>query len=71
VVIEAVVHLRVAATGVRAKPLQVARVVGGVGDRQEALVLEAVGEEVIQHPPVLAAEHAVLRASHRDRGDIV
>ncbi len=64
-------HLRVEPAGVRAPPLQVARVVGGVGDRQEALGAQAVGEEVVEHPPVLAAEHAVLRAAHRDRGDVV
>ena len=71
VVVQTVVHLRVEPRGVRAEPLQIARVVGGVGDRQEALGLQAVGEEVVEHPPVLAAEHAVLRAAHGDRGDVV
>ena len=33
-------------------------VVGGVGDRQVAIRVEAIGEEVVEHAPVLAAEHA-------------
>ena len=34
-----------------------------VGDRQEAVGAQAVGEEVVQHAAVLAAQHAVLRAA--------
>ena len=44
------------------EPGEVALVVGGVGDGQEA-VLQPVGEEVVEHAAVLAAQHAVLRAA--------
>ncbi len=64
-------HLYVESARLRTKPLQVADVVGGVGDGEETLRLDAVGEEVIQHAPVLAAEHAVLRPTHGDLGDVV
>ena len=37
--------------------------VGGVGDRQVAVGAEPVGEEVVEHAAVLAAQHAVLRAA--------
>ena len=40
--------------------------VGGVGDRQVALDTQPVGEEVVEHPAVLAAENAVLRPAHAD-----
>ena len=56
---------------VRAKPRQVALVVGGVRDRQVALGVQTVGEEVVEHAAVLAAKHAVLSAADGDRGDVV
>ena len=37
--------------------------VGGVGDRQVAVGVQAVGEQVVEHAAVLAAQHAVLRAA--------
>ena len=57
--------------GLALEPGEVRDVVGGVRDRQEAIDLEAVGEQVVEDPAVLAAEHAVLRAARRDRGDVV
>ena len=45
--------------------------VGGVGDRQEAVGAEAVGEEVVEHAAVLAAQHAVLGAADRELVDVV
>ena len=53
------------------EPLQVALVIGGVGDRQIAVGVQAVGEQVIQYPTVLAAQHAVLRPVDRDLRDVV
>ena len=47
------VELDVEALGVLAEPGEVALVVGGVGDRQEA-VAQPVGEEVVEHAAVLA-----------------
>ena len=41
--------------------------VRGVGDRQEALGPEPVGEEVVEHAAVVAAEHRVLRPALGDR----
>ena len=57
--------------GVLAQPGQVAVVVGGVGDRQVALVGEPVGEEVVEHAAVLAAEARVLGAADLELGDVV
>ena len=51
--------------GVLAHPGEVGLVVGGVRDRQEAVAGEAVGEEVVEQPAVLVAEHRVLRAADR------
>ena len=45
--------------------------VGGVGDRQELALGQAVGEEVVEHAAVLAAEHAVLGSALRDPADVV
>ena len=45
--------------------------VGGVGDRQEAVGRQAVGEEVVEHAAVLAAQHAVLRAADGELRDVV
>jgi hypothetical protein len=57
------------------EPLQVALVVGGVGDRQVALAVQAIGEQVVEHAAVLAAQQAVLRAPaievERDLRDVV
>ena len=54
-----------------AKPVQVALVVGGVGDRQVALVAEPVGEEVVEDAAVLAAEDRVLGAADLELRDVV
>ncbi len=62
-----VAHADLEAVGVRREPFVVALVVGGVRDGQEALA-EAVGEEVVEHPAVLAAEHRVLRSAVRRAG---
>ena len=53
------------------KPGEVGEVVGGVRNREVAVHLQAVGEQVVQHAAVLAAEHAVLRAAGCDRRDVV
>ena len=45
--------------------------VGRVGDGQVAVGPEAVGEEVVEHAAVLAAQHAVLRAADGDLRDVV
>ena len=45
------------------EPGEVALVVGGVGDRQVAVVGEPVGEQVVEHAAVLAAEDRVLGAA--------
>ncbi len=54
------------ASACAAKPGQVGHVVGGVGDGQIAIHIQAVGEEIVEHAAVLAAEHAVLRPAERD-----
>ena len=51
----------------RLEPGEVLVVVGRVGDGQIAIGLEPVGEEVVEHAAVLAAQHAVLRAPDADR----
>ena len=51
-------HLGVEVGGVLGEPGEVALVVGGVGDRQVAVVGEPVGEQVVEHAAVLAAEAA-------------
>ncbi len=66
VVIQAVAHLRVEPTRMLAPPLQIARVVGGVGHRQEALCPEPVGEEIVEHPPILRG--TTRRTARRPRG---
>ena len=44
----------------------------GVGDRQEAVVREPVGEEVVEHAAVLAAQHAsTAPRPSRELGDVV
>ena len=68
---EPVLDLAVEVGGVLGEPLEVALVVGGVRDGQEALVGEAVGEEVVQDAAVLAAEHRVLGAADVDLRDVV
>ena len=45
------------------EPGEVALVVGGVGDRQVAVVGQPVGEQVVEDAAVLAAEHRVLGAA--------
>ena len=51
--------------GLPLEPREVLVVVGGVRDREVAIVAEAVGEEVVEDAAVLAAQHAVLRAARR------
>jgi hypothetical protein len=53
------------------EPRQVALVGGGVRDRQEALGVQTVGDEVVEHAAVLAAQHRVLRAADAHRADVV
>ena len=53
--------------------------VGGIRHGQVAIDVQPVGEEVVEHAAVLAAEHAVLRAAHpraarfgdRELGEVV
>ena len=56
VVVDRVGDLGVEAAGVLREPGEVALVVGGVGDRQVAVVGEPVGEQVVEDAAVLAAE---------------
>jgi len=53
------------------EPGEVALVVAGVGDRQIAVGLEAVGDQVVEHTAVLSADHRVLGAADRDSPDVV
>ena len=55
----------------RSEPGEVARVVGGVRDGQEAVRRQPVGEEVVEHAAVLVAQHGVLRAAVGDPRDVV
>ena len=57
--------------GLLAKPGQVLLVIGGVRDGQEAPAVQPVGEEVVEHAAVLAAEHRVLGAALGDLRDVV
>ena len=66
VVVEAVLDLGVEVLGVALEPRQVLLVVGRVGDGQEAVLGEAVGEEVVEDAAVLAAQHA--STARRPRG---
>jgi hypothetical protein len=70
VVVQAVVDGDVVVPCLAPHPGEVALVVRGVGDGQEAVAV-AVREEVVEHAAVLAAEHRVLRAVDRDPGHIV
>jgi hypothetical protein len=54
-----------------AQPSQVSLVVGGVGHRQEAILRQAVREEVIEHAAVLATHYAVLCPALGDAPDVV
>ena len=53
------------------EPGQVLLVIGGVGDGQEALGAQPVGEQVVEHAAVVAAQHRVLRAALGDLRDVV
>ena len=64
-------ELGVEVGGVLAKPGQVGLVVGGVGDRQVAVVGEPVGEQVVEDPAVLPAQDRVLGAALRDAANVV
>jgi hypothetical protein len=57
--------------GMGLEPGQVLVVVGGVGDRQEPIGRDAVGEEVVEHAAVVAAQDRVLRAADGDVLDVV
>ena len=61
-------HLR---RGVLLEPGEVLLVIRRVGHRQVAVLGQAVGEEVVEDPAVLAAEHRVLGAAHGDLRDVV
>jgi hypothetical protein len=65
-----VADLHVEAARVVAQPGEVALVVGGVRDGQED-VAEAIGEEVVEHAAVVAAEDRVLRAAVGELRDVV
>ncbi len=58
-------------SGMLAKPPEVALVVGRVGDRQVAILGEAVGEQVVEDAAVLPAEHRVLGAADLELRDVV
>ena len=45
--------------------------VGGVGDRQEVIGREPVGEEVVNHATLLVAQARVLRPADLEPGDVV
>jgi hypothetical protein len=57
--------------GVLGEPGEVTLVVGGVRNRQVTVVGEAIGEEVVEHAAVLAAEDRVLRPAHGEFRDVV
>jgi hypothetical protein len=57
--------------GVRLEPGEVLVVVGGVGDRHEAVGRDAIGEEVVQHAAVVAAQDGVLSSADGDLRDVV
>ena len=57
--------------GEPAKAFEVARVISGVGDGEEALVVEQIGEKVVDHASVLLTEEGVLGATDGDRRDVV
>ena len=65
----------VEAVGLPREPVEVAVGVGRVHDGQEALLAvgrgEPVGEQVVQHAAVLAAQQRVLRAARLDLADVV
>ena len=70
----AVVRVRdldVEVAGVLGEPGEVLVVVRRVRDGEEAVLAEPVGEQVVEHAAVLAAQHAVLRAPLRDLRDVV
>ena len=66
-------HVAVEAGRLLREPGQVALMVRRVGDREEsaAALGEAVGEQVVDHTPVLPAQHRVLRAVLGDLGHVV
>ena len=69
-VVQAVGQLDVEALGLLAEPGEVALVVARVGDGQEAIA-QAIGEEVVEHPAVVLAEHGVLGAAVLQLGHVV
>ena len=58
--VDPIADLRLELDRVRLEPLEIALVVGRVGDGQVALLGQPVGEEVIEDPAVLPAETGVL-----------
>ena len=71
VAVDRVADLGVELAGVLGEPREVALVVGGVGDRQVAVVVQPVGEQVVQDATVLAAEHRVLGRARLQSRDVV
>ena len=71
VVVDPVVNVRVEVVGVAPEPLEVALVVGRVGDGEEVVVAESVGEEVVEDAAVLAAEARVLGAADLDPRHVI
>ena len=64
-------HVDVERLCVGREPGEVALVVGGVCDGQEVAVGEPVGEQVVEHTAVLAAQDAVLSAALGQAADVV
>ena len=71
VVGEPVAHRRVVAARVLLEPREVALVVRRVRHGEEAVRAEPVGEQVVEHPAVLAAQDGVLGAALARAGDVV
>ena len=46
--------------GVRLEPLEVPLVVGGIGDGRITVIVQPIGEQVVEHAAVLTAETRVL-----------
>ena len=69
--IVSVAHFGVKLPRVLAEPGEVLLVVRRVRDREEAVGAEPVGEQVVEHAPVVAAEHRVLGAALGDFRHIV
>ena len=69
--VDAIDDVCVEVLGVTLEPGEVLVVIGGVGDREEVLLGEPVGEHVIEDAAVLAAQDAVLGPALRDAAHVV